>query len=264
MNKVCIITNAGNALGGAYAREMAKNGYSVALIDINEEMTLQIADNICTVGGLAKAYTADPTSYSSLVNAYSIIKKEFGNCNILINLPCMKKEFNSTDYDEDVLSCYDFITRLGSVDTTTQSTLLASRVFMAEEKPPYPRSIVNISNNIFDFRHKCGKSINDISSKLTETTQELALYFSRQNVRVNAILLGCILSDDNESSLKDESGALNQNAKDLSSMIPMSRLGTVDDVCGVLSFLADNSLSGFVTGEILHVDGGYGLYDQNS
>ena len=59
MKKVCVVTGAGGVLCAEFAKEMSKNGYAVALLDINEAAAKAVADEICSCGGLAKAYKAN-------------------------------------------------------------------------------------------------------------------------------------------------------------------------------------------------------------
>ena len=59
MKKVCVITGAGGVLCSAFAKEMAKNGYAVALLDLNVTAAEAVAAEINAAGGTAKAYAAN-------------------------------------------------------------------------------------------------------------------------------------------------------------------------------------------------------------
>ena len=59
MKNVCVITGAGGVLCSAFAKEMAKNGYAVALLDLNEAAAKAVADEITAAGGTAKAYATN-------------------------------------------------------------------------------------------------------------------------------------------------------------------------------------------------------------
>ena len=83
--KVAVVTGAGGVLCSAFAEALAASGASVALLDINVDAAEKFASAIRESGGKAIAVRADCLSKDSLMEAYEIVKKEFGTCDILIN-----------------------------------------------------------------------------------------------------------------------------------------------------------------------------------
>ncbi|MBQ8357485.1 MAG: SDR family NAD(P)-dependent oxidoreductase, partial [Clostridia bacterium] len=85
MKKVCVITGAGGVLCSAFAREMAKNGMAVALLDLNVEAAGKVADEINAAGGTAKAYAANVLDKSVLEEVHAKVLADLGPCSVLIN-----------------------------------------------------------------------------------------------------------------------------------------------------------------------------------
>ena len=84
-NKVCVITGAGGVLCSSFAEEMAKNGYSVALLDLNVEAAQEVADKINAAGGVAKAYKTNVLDKDVIEEVHAQILADLGKCTILIN-----------------------------------------------------------------------------------------------------------------------------------------------------------------------------------
>ena len=85
MNKVCVITGAGGVLCSSFAEEMAKQGYKVALLDLNEVAAGEVANRINANGGIAKAYKVNCLEKESIEEAHNAILADIGKCTILIN-----------------------------------------------------------------------------------------------------------------------------------------------------------------------------------
>ena len=85
MNKVCVVTGAGGILCAEFAKEMSKNGYAVALLDINEDAAKKVADEICSCGGLAKAYKTNVLDKACIEDVHNKVLAELGKCTVLIN-----------------------------------------------------------------------------------------------------------------------------------------------------------------------------------
>ena len=83
--KVAVVTGAAGVLCSDFSRALAKCGAKVALLDINETVAKQIADEIVSDGGQAIAVKANCLDKASLEEAKAIVDKSFGPCDILIN-----------------------------------------------------------------------------------------------------------------------------------------------------------------------------------
>jgi NAD(P)-dependent dehydrogenase (short-subunit alcohol dehydrogenase family) len=88
-------------------------------------------------------------------------------------------------------------------------------------------------------------------------TQWLAVHLAPTGVRVNAIAPGFFVTEQNRTLLTNEDGSYTARAHKIVSNTPMGRFGESDELIGALLFLTSNAASGFVTGTVLPVDGGF-------
>ena len=86
MSRVIVITGAGGILCGSFAKELAKCGDKVALLDLNEEAAKKVADEIVEQGGVAKAYKCNVLEKDSIEAVHSAVLSDLGKCYILINV----------------------------------------------------------------------------------------------------------------------------------------------------------------------------------
>ena len=91
-------------------------------------------------------------------------------------------------------------------------------------------------------------------------TQWLAVYLAKSNIRVNAMAPGFFLTEQNRSLLVQPDGAPTPRAGKILAHTPMGRFGSPGDLVGTLLWLVDERSSGFVTGTVIPVDGGFSAY----
>ena len=85
MNTTVVITGGGGVLCSAFAKEMARTGAPVALLDRNLQAAEHTAEEIAQEGGTARAYAADVLDRESLEAAHAAVLRDFGKCRVLIN-----------------------------------------------------------------------------------------------------------------------------------------------------------------------------------
>ena len=83
--QVCVITGAGGVLCSAFAKDMAKKGYAVALLDINEAAVQAVAEEICAQGGEARAYKTNVLDREAIEAVHAQVLADLGPCSVLIN-----------------------------------------------------------------------------------------------------------------------------------------------------------------------------------
>ena len=91
-------------------------------------------------------------------------------------------------------------------------------------------------------------------------TQWLAVHFAEAGIRVNAIAPGFFATNQNHNLLFNEDGSLTARSEKIISHTPMRRFGVPEDLSGALAFFCDETYSGFITGVILPIDGGFNAY----
>jgi NAD(P)-dependent dehydrogenase (short-subunit alcohol dehydrogenase family) len=91
-------------------------------------------------------------------------------------------------------------------------------------------------------------------------TQWLAVHFSKAGVRVNAIAPGFFLTDQNRNLLTQPDGSLTPRGNAIISHTPQGHFGKPQDLTGALLWLLSDEGSGFVTGQVIPVDGGFDAF----
>ena len=95
---------------------------------------------------------------------------------------------------------------------------------------------------------------------ISNFTQWLAVHFAPCNIRVNAIAPGFFVTNQNRGLLFDEKGKPTARTAKILAATPMKKFGEISDLTGALLWLADDKASGFVTGTVIPVDGGFSAY----
>lgn len=268
-NKVVVITGAGGVLCAYFAKEIAKTGAKVALLDINLEITQKFANEITNDGYIAKAYQTNVLELESIQKTRDEILKDFGSCDILINgaggnnpKATTDNEFHTFDLPEHTKSFFEldksgieFVFNLNYL-----GTLLPTQVFAKDMIGKEGTNIVNISSmNAFTPLTKI-PAYSGAKAAISNFTQWLAVYFSKVGIRCNAIAPGFLVSNQNKALLFDEQGNPTARANKILTNTPMGRFGEANELMGAIFFLIDNNYSSFVNGVVLPVDGGFSAY----
>lgn len=271
MNKVCVITGAGGVLCAAFAKEMAKNGYAVALLDINEAAAASVAEQIVADGGVAKAYKTNVLDREVLENVHAQILADLGKCTVLINgaggnnprATTTHEYYEEGDIDRDDITTFFNLDKGGFdfvFDLNIKGVLLPTQVFARDMIGGEGCSILNISSmNAFTPLTKI-PAYSSAKAGVSNFTQWLAVHFAGAGIRVNAIAPGFFATNQNRALLFNEDGTPTARTGKILAATPMGRFGEADELLGALNFLTDPEKSSFVTGVVLPVDGGFSAY----
>ena len=271
MKKVCVVTGAGGVLCAEFAKEMSKNGYAVALLDINEIAAKAVADEICSCGGLAKAYKANVLDRACLKEVHQNVLSELGKCTVLINgaggnspkATTTHEYFEHGDDSRDDITTFFNLDKGGFdfvFDLNIKGVLLPTQVFAKDMIGEEGCSIINISSmNAYTPLTKI-PAYSSAKAAVSNFTQWLAVHFAKEGIRVNGIAPGFFSTNQNKALLWNDDGTPTARTGKILAATPMGRFGEASELLGVLKFLADPSASGFVTGTVIPVDGGFSAY----
>ena len=270
--KVAVVTGAAGVLCSDFSRALAKCGAKVALLDINESVAKEIADGINRDGGRAVAIKTNCLDKASLEAAKAVVDREFGPCDILIN-GAGGNNPRATTYDETfqeaTLSDPDkqsfFSISPDGVrfvfDLNVTAAFLTTQVFALDmAKSGKGGNVVNISSmNAYRPLTKI-PAYSAAKAAVSNFTQWLAVHFAETGVRVNAIAPGFFVTNQNRALLFREDGTPTPRTGKILAGTPMRRFGEASELLGGLFFFLDDAASGFVTGVILPIDGGFSAY----
>ena len=269
--KVIVITGAGGVLCSGFAKALAKEGHKVALLNRTLEHAETIASEICAEGGIAKAYGCNVLKKETLEEAHRAILADFGPCDILINGAGGNNPRGTTDHEtyepgdeekSDLKTFFNldpdgisFVFNLNFL-----GTLLPTQVFIPDMVGKEGCSILNISSmNAFRPLTKI-PAYSGAKASISNVTQWRAVHFAPANIRVNAIAPGFFVTNQNRALLFHEDGTPTPRTNKILNATPMKRFGKAEELNGALKFLLDAEQSGFITGIVLPVDGGFSAY----
>lgn len=263
-DKTAVITGAGGVLMREFAAAMAECGAKVALLDIDEAAASAVTAEI---GENALAIKTDCLDRQSVENAKKIVNQKWGKVNFLINgaggnnpRATCDNEYMTPDLS-GVKSFFDLDEKgLKFVfDLNITSAFIVTQVFAADMVKG-GGDIINVSSmNAFRPLTKI-PAYSAAKAGVSNFTQWLAVHFAPCGIRVNAIAPGFFVTKQNKNLLFDAQGKPTARTGKILEGTPMKRFGKPEELIGTLLWLADRDASGFVTGVIVPVDGGFNAY----
>ncbi|MDR1940373.1 MAG: SDR family oxidoreductase [Clostridiales bacterium] len=269
MNKTVVITGAAGVLCGVIAEDFARRGANVALLDLNGDAARQKAEGLTAGGFVAGGFAADVLSKESLESALERVRARFGECDVLINgaggnhpSATTDAEFYSPEKEESAKSFFD-LTEKGVdfvFDLNFKGTFLTTQVFARGMAERGKGNIINISSmNAYKPLTKI-PAYSAAKAAVSNFTQWLAVHFAKSGIRVNAIAPGFFVTNQNKGLLYGENGQPTARADKILRNTPMGRFGEPEELLGAVRFLTDDGESGFITGIVLPIDGGFSAY----
>lgn len=258
--KVAVVTGAGGIICGVMAREMAKAGMKVALLDLFLEGAQKIAGEICAAGGEAVAVQANVLDKESLTKACQAVIDRFGKVDVLVNgAGGNKKEATTSaemsffDIPVDAMKWVFDLNVIGAVMTTQA---------FGREIAKSGGVVINIAS--MATYHPLTNTIAYSGAKaaVANFTQWMAVHFNQnysKNIRVNAIAPGFLLTNQNRFLMQKEDGSPTERGERVLAKTPMGRYGEPEEMAGPVLWLCSDAAS-FVNGAIIPIDGGFSAY----
>ncbi|HET6558502.1 MAG TPA: SDR family NAD(P)-dependent oxidoreductase [Prolixibacteraceae bacterium] len=268
-DRIAVVTGAGGTLCSEMARDLARQGYKVALVGRSMDKLKVVEEQIKATGGTAISVSADVANEASVVAAREIIEKELGVCSVLINGAGGNQNEaipNLLEYDEKELlddgSVKGFFNLSMSVfqsviDINTMGTVIPCFVFGRNMAKLKRGSIINFAS-MTSYRPITRVAAYSIAKGgIVNFTQWLAAYLAPANIRVNGIAPGFFLNDRSRKIMFREDGSQTERAQNILRQTPLKRFGEAPELIGCMNWLIDDRNAGFVTGITVPVDGGF-------
>jgi len=236
--RVALVTGAASGIGRAIALELAGEGASVAVVDMNVEGAGVVAQEIDGSGRGAMAFQCDVSDEEEVGRVVKQVETGLGTVGILVNCAGM---FIGNNFLADMLT-EDWQRML---DVHCNGTFFFSRALV--KSMTEGDRIVNISSIDGVGGQVLGIHYSAAKAAIIGFTQTLALEVGHRGITVNAIAPGVIVTPMGQMLI--------EASPDFNRRIPVRRYGTPEDIAHLAAFLASPG-AGYITGQTIIIDGG--------
>lgn len=259
--QVAVITGAGGIICGVMAREMAKKGAKVALLDLFVENAQKIADEINAAGGDAIAVKTNVLDRASLEEARDAVVAKYGHIDILINGAGGNKKQATVSPELDFFHL-DVDAFKWVFDLNVTGAVLTTMVFGELLAKQGSGNVINIAS--MATYHPLTNTVAYCGAKaaVANFTEWMATHFNQnysKNIRVNAIAPGFLLTTQNKFLMQKEDGTPTDRGQRVLNKTPMGRYGDPEEMAGPVIWLCSEAAS-FVNGAVIPVDGGFSAF----
>jgi NAD(P)-dependent dehydrogenase (short-subunit alcohol dehydrogenase family) len=241
--KTAIVTGGSRGFGKAIALGMAEAGADVVVTSRTQADLDKVAEEIKAKGGRALAIAADATNAASIKEMAAKTIEAFGKIDILVNNAGQGKTTPFLMITEEE---WDNIIKVNLKGYFLVAQIIGSYMFKAKSG-----SIINISSTMGSY--PLGFMAHYAASKggINAMTKSLAQEWATRGIRVNTIAPSYFETDMNKDVVGQEA-----ISKVIMSKTPLNRWGKVEELVGLVVYLASDA-SSFMTGAIIPLDGGW-------
>jgi len=245
-SKTVLVTGGASGIGAAIAEGFGRCGAKVGVHfhDSDRQAVAELVRRIEAAGGEVCTWQADFTSSRAVRETVENVAVQFGGLDVLVNNAGTMVARRHLEELDDAFVDRVFALNARSVVTACQAAL-----------PVFERRgggcIINVSSISARTGGSPGSSVYSAAKAFVSTfTRSLARELADRGVRVNAISPGTIATAFHERFSSREKLEKTRLA------IPLQRLGTARDCAGTVLYLASESMSGYVTGQVIEINGG--------
>jgi 3-oxoacyl-[acyl-carrier protein] reductase len=244
--RTAIVTGSARGIGAAVAKRLSRDGFAVAILDLDENACKVVSDEINASGGSALPVAVDVADEESVEQAVGHVAEGLGGPTVLVNNAGITRDnmlFKMTVGDWDSV-----------INVHLRGSFLMSRAaqkYMTEAK--WGR-IVNLSS-VSALGNRGQANYSAAKAGLQGFTKTLAIELGKFGITVNAIAPGFI-ETDMTAETATRMGISFEDFKTMAAkQIPVGRVGQPEDIAAMVSFFAREE-SSFVSGQVVYVAGG--------
>lgn len=239
--KVAIVTGASRGIGASIAERLAGDGFAVVVnYAQNARPAEELVRRIVESGGRASAFKADVSDPAAVAAMFEFAAKQFGGVDVLVNNAGVLSQANIADTSDSDFDRLIAINLKGTFNTLRE----------AAKRIRNDGRIINFSTSVVGSLMPSYAIYAATKAAVETMTSIMAKELRGRNITVNAIAPGPTATD---MFLTGKSPELIQQ---MAKVPPLERLGTPEDIAGVVSFLAGRD-AGWVNGQTLRANGGY-------
>lgn len=252
--KTAIVTGGANGIGLAIGRHFADKGANVMFADMDEERLVkelgqnEDASNIRYFAGDLRERLTQANLLSATIDA-------FDKVDILVNACRQVMPSDALNPDDDAV---EQLLQQNLMTSLRLSQMVAKRMIKQSEGKTEGNAgaIVNLSSIAARRTHPDLMAYSVSTAALDQMTRSMAVALAPYRIRVNAVAFGSVMS----ASLKDTLREKKDYRADIEDHTPLGRIASPTELAEAVQYLASDG-SGFMTGQIMTVDGGRSLLD---
>jgi len=234
--KVALVTGGSRGIGAAIALSLAEAGADIA---INFRARSADANEVCVAirkaGRRALALQADISKSGEVSGMVAQIERELGPVNILVNNAGMARQINlenivEADWDEHI-------------NVNLKSAFLVTQAVLPQMRTQHWGRIINISSVAAQTGGVVGPHYAASKAGMLGLTHSYAALLAKEGITANTVCPALV-----------ETEMLRANPRATSSVIPIGRFGTVDEIASVVRMIAENA---YLTGQTINPNGGW-------
>lgn len=252
--KTAIVTGAANGIGLAIGRHLAEKGAQVMFADMDEKrLAAELGDR--AEDSNVRYFAGDLREKLTIANLLSATLDAFDQVDILVNGARQVVTSDPLDPDDD--SVIGLLNQ-NLMPALRLSQLVAKRMIKQAEGQDEGSagSIINLSSIAARRTHPDLLAYSVSTAALDQMTRSLAVALAPHRIRVNAVAMGSVMSASLKDTLKENS----DYRLDIENHTPLGRIAPPTELADAVQFLASEG-AGFMTGQILTLDGGRTLLD---
>lgn len=239
--KAAVVTGAANGIGACIAEMLAREGASVAIVDIARPAAEALANRLANEGLRVIGLAADVTNAESVAEAFTAAKAALGPVDILVNNAGFTRDSRIGKMDE---GAWDAV-----VDVVLKGAFLCTKAALPDMIERRWGRVVNISSRAY-LGNPGQANYSAAKAGLLGFTRAMSLENGKYNITVNAVAPGIV-----DTAAVRALPHYEKVKAAAESTLPLPRLGRVEDVASAVAFLASEP-AGYITGDVLHVTGG--------
>lgn len=244
VNRVAVVTGGGSGLGRSIAEHLARDGHSVAVLDINREAAAVVAAELQAGGARAVGVEVDVSDQDAVMGALQTVRESLGPIGILVTSAALA---GFTKFDEISLDEWN---RYLAVNLT--GTFLCLQAALPDMVASQWGRIVTISSAAGQNGAVRQGHYSATKGGVIAMTKTVAAEYASRGITANTIPPFVI---DTPMLREQQRAKKLPPAEMLVRAIPAGRLGTGDDVAATCAFLCSEG-AGYVTGQVIGVNGG--------
>ncbi|MGW4444075.1 3-oxoacyl-ACP reductase FabG [Streptomyces sp. NPDC004682] len=244
--RVAVVTGAARGIGAATARRLARDGFAVAVLDLDETACADTVTAIEKDGGRALAVGVDVADAGRVESAVARVAAELGPPVVLVNNAGITRDnllFKMAEADWDAV-----------LGVHLRGAFLMSKATQAHMTKAGWGRIVNLSS-VSALGNRGQANYSTAKAGLQGFTKTLAIELGKFGVTVNAVAPGFIVTEMTEATAERLGVPFEEFKAKRAAVTPVPRVGEPDDIAHAVSFFTSEG-AGFVTGQILYVAGG--------